>query len=101
MKWFMDTKKFFGKLASGYMWGNLLAMAVVVVLLCIGVKYGLEFYTHHGEGIIVPKVQGMTYNKARLLLEQEGLVILVTDWVTTRRCPPTASSPRHQAREQR
>lgn len=79
MKWFMDTKKFFGKLASGYMWGNLLAMAVVVVLLCIGVKYGLEFYTHHGEGIIVPKVQGMTYNKARLLLEQEGLVILVTD----------------------
>lgn len=79
MKWFMDTKKFFGKLACGYMWGNLLAMAVVVVLLCIGVKYGLEFYTHHGEGIIVPKVQGMTYNKARLLLEQEGLVILVTD----------------------
>ena len=75
----MDTKKFFGKLASGYVWGNLLAMAVVVVLLCFGVKYGLEYYTHHGEGITVPKVQGMTYNKARLLLEQEGLIILVTD----------------------
>ena len=75
----MNAKEFFGKVASGYVWGNLLAMAVVVVLLCFGVKYGLEYYTHHGEGIMVPKVQGMTYNKARLLLEQEGLIILVTD----------------------
>jgi beta-lactam-binding protein with PASTA domain len=76
---FMNTKEFFGKLANGYVWWNLLAMAVVVVLLCFGVKYGLDYYTHHGEGIMVPKVQGMTYNKARLLLEQEGLIILVTD----------------------
>ena len=75
----MNTKEFFGKLARGYVWWNLLAMAVVVVLLCFGVKYGLEYYTHHGEGIMVPKVQGMTYNKARLLLEEEGLIILVTD----------------------
>jgi beta-lactam-binding protein with PASTA domain len=75
----MNAKEFFGKMGSLYLWGNLLAMAVVVVLLCIGVKYGLEYYTHHGEGIVVPKVQGMTYNKARLLLEQEGLVILVSD----------------------
>ena len=75
----MNTKEFFGKLANGYVWWNLLAMAVVVVLLCFGVKYGLEYYTHHGEGIMVPKVQGMTYSKARLLLEEEGLIIMVTD----------------------
>ena len=75
----MNAKEFFGKMGSLYLWGNLLAMALVVVLLCFGVKYGLEYYTHHGEGIVVPKVQGMTYNKARLLLEQEGLIILVSD----------------------
>ena len=75
----MNAKEFFGKMGSLYLWGNLLAMVLVVVLLCIGVKYGLEYYTHHGEGIVVPKVQGMTYNKARLLLEQEGLIILVSD----------------------
>ena len=75
----MNTKEFFGKLASGYVWGNLLAMAVVIVLLCLGVKSGLAFYTHHGEGIVVPKVQGMTYNKAHLLVDQEGLIIMVSD----------------------
>ena len=75
----MNTKEFFGKLASRYLLLNLLAMAAVIVLLCIGVKYGLAYYTHHGEGIVVPKVQGMTYNKARLLLEQEGLIIVVSD----------------------
>ena len=75
----MNAKEFFGKLGGHYVLLNLLAMAVVIVVLCFGVKYGLELYTHHGEGIVVPKVQGMTYNKARLLLEQEGLVILVSD----------------------
>lgn len=75
----MNTKEFFGKLGSSYLLLNLLAMVVVVVLLGVGVKYGLALYTHHGEGIMVPKVQGMTYNKARLLVDQEGLVILVAD----------------------
>lgn len=75
----MNTKEIFGKIASRYVLLHLLAMALVIVLLCFGVKYGLEFYTHHGEGIVVPKIQGMTYNKARLLLEQEGLIILVSD----------------------
>ncbi|MBE6259501.1 MAG: PASTA domain-containing protein [Prevotella sp.] len=75
----MNTKEIFGKIASRYVLIHMLAMCLVVVLLCFGVKYGLEFYTHHGEGIVVPKIQGMTYNKARLLLEQEGLIILVSD----------------------
>jgi len=75
----MKTKEFFGKLFSRFLIGNLLAMAVVVVLLFIGVKYGLEIYTHHGEGIKVPKVEGMIYSNARSLLEQDGLRIVVTD----------------------
>lgn len=75
----MFAKKLLRKIADAYLLGNLLAMAVIVVLLCFGVKYGLEIYTHHGEGIVVPQVKGMTYSKARMLLEEDGLTIMVTD----------------------
>ena len=75
----MKAKEFFGKFASGFLWGNLLAMAVVIILLAFGVKYGLEIYTHHGEGIEVPKVEGMLYANARSLVEESGLRIIVSD----------------------
>lgn len=75
----MNVKDFFGKLTSHYLLLHLLAMAVVFVLLCTGVKFGLDIYTHHGEGIEVPELKGMTYLKARLLLEEEGLNIIVSD----------------------
>ena len=83
----MKTKEFFGKFVSGYLLGNLLAMALVIVLLCIGVKYGLEWYTHHGEGIVVPKVEGMIYANARTLAEEKGLNIMVTDSGYNKRLP--------------
>lgn len=75
----MKTKEFFGKFFNGYLLGNLLAMAVVIVLLCLGVKYGLEWYTHHGEGIKVPKLEGMLYRDARTLILEDGLNIVVAD----------------------
>ena len=75
----MKTKDFFGKFLSAYLLGHLLAMAVVIVLLCLGVKYGLEWYTHHGEGIMVPKIEGMLYGNARTLIIEEGLNIMVAD----------------------
>lgn len=75
----MNTKEFFGKFFNGYLLLNLLAMAVVVVLLALGVKYGLEWYTHHGEGIKVPKVEGMVYANARALILEDGLNIMVAD----------------------
>jgi beta-lactam-binding protein with PASTA domain len=75
----MKAKEFFGKFASVYLWGNLLAMLIVIVLLCVGVKYGLDWYTHHGEGVVVPKVEGMDYAKARSLIEDHGLNVMVSD----------------------
>ena len=75
----MDSKVFASKIFSRYLIFNLLAMVVVVVLLCVGVGFGLDLYTHHGEGIEVPKIEGMSYQKARLLLEEKGLVIQVSD----------------------
>ena len=75
----MKTKEFFGKFASLYLWGNILAMVLVVVALCFGVKYGLEIYTHHGEGIKVPNVVNMYYSNAVSLAETDGLRIMVSD----------------------
>ena len=75
----MKAKEFFGKFASVYLWGNLLAMVIVVVLLMLGVKYGLDWYTHHGEGVKVPKVEGMDFTRARSLIEDYGLSVMVSD----------------------
>lgn len=83
----MTTKEFFGKFWSLYLWGNLLAMMLVVLGLCFGVKYGLEWYTHHGEGIVVPKLVNMTSKNARLLLEENGLELVVTDSGYNKRLP--------------
>ena len=83
----MKTSDFFKKFMSLYLWGHLLAMAVVVVLLCVGLKFGLEWYTRHGQGIRVPKIEGMYYSKARLQLENLGLVIQVSDSGYNKRLP--------------
>ena len=83
----MESKEFFGKFKSKYLWGNLLAMALTVVLLCVGVKYGLDIYTHHGEGVPVPNLTGMTYNNAANLLARNGLRIVVSDSGYNKRLP--------------
>lgn len=94
----MKAKKFFGKIFSSYLLFHFLAMAIVIVLLFLGVKYGLEIYTHHGEGIVVPDVKGLTYSKARMLLEEDKLVVMVSDSGYNKTLPPDcilAQSPGH------
>ena len=83
----MEAKEFFGKFASGFLWGNILAMVLVVVALAFGVKYGLDVYTRHGEGIEVPKVEGIVYQNARALMEERGLYLVVTDSGYNKRLP--------------
>ncbi len=75
----METKDFLRKISSRYLWGNLAAMAAVVVLLCLGLKFGLELYTHHNENIPVPNLRGMDFDKAQELAEQNGLTLVVSD----------------------
>ena len=84
----MKTKKNPGKRRGAYVWGNLLAMAVVVVLLALGVKYGLDIYTHHGEAIVVPQLKGLSSAKALSLLEEDGLMMEVTDSGYNKTLPP-------------
>ncbi|MBR1485228.1 MAG: PASTA domain-containing protein [Prevotella sp.] len=83
----MNTKEFFGKFTSGYLLAHLAAMAVAVVLLCVGVWYGLRVYTHHGEGVNSPDLKGMNSTEARRLLLMNGLQMEVNDTGYNKRMP--------------
>lgn len=83
----MKTKEFFGKFCSKFLIWNLIAMALVVILLVVGVNYGLDWYTHHGESIRVPNIEGVRITKAREMMEECGLEIVVTDSGYNKRLP--------------
>lgn len=84
----MTTSEFFGKFKSGYLWGNLLAMALLVALLVVGVKYGLDLYTHHGESLVVPSVKHKAYKDAERILDDMGLIVIVSDTGYVKTLPP-------------
>ena len=75
----MNIKQYFGKIFDRFLVGNLLAMAVVVILLIAGAGFGLSLYTHHGEGIEVPRLEGTTFEQAYRQLEALGLGLVVSD----------------------
>ena len=83
----MKAKEFFGKFCSKFLILNLIAMLLVLFLLLVGVNYGLDWYTHHGEEIKVPNIEGMGIEKARAMLEEQGLLIVVTDSGYNKRMP--------------
>lgn len=72
----MDIKE---ALKSRYLWINLAAMAVVVVILCIAARYGIDAYTHHGEQIDIPSVKHKSIEEATNILEDLGLKVEVSD----------------------
>ena len=84
----MNPSEFFGKFTSRYFWGNICAMAIVVVVACAGVKYGLDVYTHHGESISVPDVRRKSFADAQYLLEDAGMQVVVSDMGYVRNLPP-------------
>ena len=83
----MKTKEFFGKFCSKFLIGTLIAMILVIFALLLGVNYGLDWYTHHGEEIKVPNIEGMGIEKARAMLEEKGLSVVVTDSGYNKRLP--------------
>lgn len=75
----MKSSDFFGKFKSSYLWGNILAMALVVLIIIIGIKYALDIYTRHGEAIPVPNIRHKSQADAEQLLQDQGLAMMVTD----------------------
>lgn len=84
----MKTKDFFGKIFSLRLWANFLAMFLVVVLLCWGVKMGIDIYTHHGEKIKIPDVRHKLFADAEHILNDRGLQIVVCDTGYVKTLPP-------------
>ncbi|MBQ6658608.1 MAG: PASTA domain-containing protein, partial [Prevotella sp.] len=84
----MKTSTFFKKIFSFKLWANLFAMLLVVVLLCLGIKYGMDIYTHHGEKISVPDIRNKSYADAEHILHRAGLRIEVSDTGFVKALPP-------------
>ena len=84
----MTGKNFFEKLFSTYVAGHVTAIAIVVALLCIGVKYGVAYYTQHGESFVVPNVVGMQLEEAEKKMSEAGLQLVVQDTNYVRTMPP-------------
>ncbi len=84
----METKEFFRKLLSRYLWLNLLAMVLLVVVLALGVHIALNLYTHHGETVSVPDVRKQSLEAAVDAMEAKGLVVEVNDTGYVKNLPP-------------
>lgn len=84
----MTSSEFINKFKSKYLWGNLAAMALVVVLLCVGVRFGIDLYTHHGEAISIPDVRHKSFADAERILKDVGLPVVVSDTGYVKNLPP-------------
>lgn len=84
----MNAMTIIKKIFSPWLWANLVAMALVVVGLFFAVKYGMDFYTHHGEKITVPNLRNKTFYDAEHILESLGLEIEVGDTGYVKTLPP-------------
>ena len=73
--------KFFDYLKTKNFRKNLIIAAVSIIAFLLFIFYSLGFYTHHGEGMPVPKLKGLSIERAIELLEAEGLRYQINDSV--------------------
>lgn len=81
-------KILFGKFFSTYVWGNMLAIVIFILLLCFGVRFGMSYYTLHGESIVVPNVVNKQFDEAERIMDSLGLTIEVSDTGYVKSLPP-------------
>lgn len=84
----MTIREFIGKFKSKMLWGNLAAMAAVVIVLALGFKFAVDIYTHHGESITIPNIVHKKYANAAHVLTSLGLDIVVSDTGYVKTLPP-------------
>lgn len=68
--------EFLKKIFSPIVWGNIIAIVVVAVLVCMLALKGIDVYTHHGEAIEVPAIVGMQESDAQYTLQRLELVLV-------------------------
>lgn len=84
----MEKQSFFKKFFSKHIWGNLLAMALIIFLLSLGFKYGLELYTRHGQSVEMPDILHKSFEQAEAMLDSLDLNIEVSDTDFVKSLPP-------------
>lgn len=84
----MKSSVFVKKILSKYLWGNIAAMIVVVLILMLGVKFGIDIYTHHDEAIEIPNIKHKSFDEAKDILESLHLKIEVSDTGYVKKLPP-------------
>ena len=75
----ISLKDFFSFKNNKVFWVNLIAMPIVVICIIFGVLHWLDVYTHHGESIIVPNVNGLPLKEAEKELGKKKLTQEVVD----------------------
>ena len=75
----ISLKDFFSFKNNKAFWLNLIAMPIVVIAVIFGVLHWLDTYTHHGESIIVPNVNGLPWEKAESELNKKNLKVEIVD----------------------
>ena len=75
----ISLKDFFSFKNNRAFWLNIIAMPLVVIAVIFGVLHWLDTYTHHGESIIVPNVNGLPLQQAENELSKKNLKVVVVD----------------------
>lgn len=75
----MTLKDFFSFKKNRVFWLNIIGMVVFVPVLIYGALKWVDAYTHHGESISVPNVQGLSSDKAIQVLMQARLEPAIVD----------------------
>lgn len=75
----MTIKEFFSFKTNKFFWLNITAMIVVLIVASFGTLKWIDVYTHHGETVVVPNVEGMTMEDAAKKFKSQGLESVVSD----------------------
>ena len=83
-----DIKSYLRVIFSRLVLKHLIAAVVALIVLATLLLFLMRFYTHHGEVVVVPNVQGLTVSQAIPLMEERSLKCQVVDSVYNEHARP-------------
>lgn len=83
-----DIKSYLRVIFSRLVLKHLIAAVVALIVLATLLLFLMRFYTHHGEVVVVPNVQGLTVSQAIPLLKERSLKCQVVDSVYNEHARP-------------
>ncbi len=63
------------------LWVNILFSLILVFILLFAFLFSLNYFTKHGETLVIPSVAGLTLNEASDVLNENGFDIMIQDSV--------------------